>query len=61
MPLIEWEGRLIDRDAQLRELDRADAVVLLTDHDVFDLGLVASAPGFVLDTRNTLKGTRELL
>lgn len=25
MPLIEWEGRLIDRDAQLRELDRADA------------------------------------
>ena len=25
MPLIEWNGRLIDRDAQLRELDRADA------------------------------------
>lgn len=25
MPLIEFEGRLIDRDAQLRELDRADA------------------------------------
>lgn len=25
MPLVEWEGRLIDRDAQLRELDRYDA------------------------------------
>jgi UDP-N-acetyl-D-glucosamine dehydrogenase len=34
----------------------ADAVVLLVDHDAFDLDLVARAAPFVLDTRHALSG-----
>ena len=35
----------------------ADAVVLITDHDDFDLDLLAAAPVPVLDTRNRVTGT----
>jgi UDP-N-acetyl-D-glucosamine dehydrogenase len=38
------------------ELRRADAVVLLVDHDSFDLDLVASEAAYVLDTRNCVSG-----
>ncbi|GGF43650.1 UDP-N-acetyl-D-glucosamine dehydrogenase [Marmoricola endophyticus] len=41
------------------ELRAADAVVVLTDHDNLDYDLIASAPGFVLDTRHRLGGRRE--
>jgi UDP-N-acetyl-D-mannosaminuronic acid dehydrogenase/UDP-N-acetyl-D-glucosamine dehydrogenase len=37
------------------ELAAADAVVLLVDHDAFDLGLVRSSAGYVLDTRAVLE------
>jgi UDP-N-acetyl-D-glucosamine dehydrogenase len=37
------------------ELGRADAVVLLADHDAFDLSEIALAP-FVLDCRHRLSG-----
>jgi len=38
------------------ELQAADAVVLLSDHDVFDLELVEQHAQFVLDTRARLHG-----
>ncbi|WP_028660297.1 nucleotide sugar dehydrogenase [Nocardioides insulae] len=38
------------------ELASADAVVLLTDHDVFDYDLIASHGRYVLDTRNRCRG-----
>jgi UDP-N-acetyl-D-glucosamine dehydrogenase len=38
------------------ELQRADAVVLLTDHDDFDFALVRRHARYVLDTRNRLVG-----
>ncbi|MDY7083579.1 MAG: nucleotide sugar dehydrogenase [Actinomycetota bacterium] len=38
------------------ELAEADAVVLLADHDVFDLDLVAEHAAYVLDTRRRLTG-----
>ena len=38
------------------ELQRADAVVLVTDHDAFDFDLVRDHAGYVLDTRNRLDG-----
>src|SRR5436305_2116070 len=38
------------------ELGAADAVVLLTDHDAFDLDQVERAPQYVLDTRRRLTG-----
>ena len=38
------------------ELRRADAVVLLVDHDAFDLELVAAEATYVLDTRRCLAG-----
>jgi UDP-N-acetyl-D-mannosaminuronic acid dehydrogenase/UDP-N-acetyl-D-glucosamine dehydrogenase len=40
-----------------RELAKADAVVLLTDHDCFDYELVQKASGFVFDTRNRCRGS----
>lgn len=39
----------------------ADAIVVVTDHDGLDYGLLSTAPGVVLDTRNRLQGKRELL
>jgi UDP-N-acetyl-D-glucosamine dehydrogenase len=38
------------------ELAGADAVVLLVDHDLFDLDLVTRAAPYVLDTRHALSG-----
>lgn len=38
------------------ELRRADAVVILVDHDEFDLDLVAAESRYVLDTRRCLSG-----
>jgi UDP-N-acetyl-D-glucosamine dehydrogenase len=37
------------------EIDRADAIVLLVDHDAFDLDLVAQRARYVLDTRRRLR------
>lgn len=39
------------------EVSAADAVVLLTDHDSFDLDLVVDNARYVLDCRNRLSGT----
>ena len=39
----------------------ADAIVVVTDHAGLDYGLLSTAPGVVLDTRNRLQGKRELL
>lgn len=44
----------VDLDEQV--LRRADAVVLLVDHDEFDLDLVAGTASYVLDTRHCLTG-----
>jgi UDP-N-acetyl-D-glucosamine dehydrogenase len=38
------------------EVSRADLVVVLVDHDAFDLGMIASRAGHVLDTRNCVQG-----
>lgn len=43
------------------EVEAADAIVILTDHDDLDYRLIESAPGFVLDTRRKLKGKRSSL
>jgi UDP-N-acetyl-D-glucosamine dehydrogenase len=39
-----------------QELKRADAVVLVTDHDAFDYDLVTAQAALVLDTRHRLDG-----
>jgi UDP-N-acetyl-D-glucosamine dehydrogenase len=41
-------------DLTEEELAGADAVVLLTDHDAFDLDAVRTHAGYVLDTRRRL-------
>ena len=43
-------------EATAEELAAADAVVLVTDHDAFDYGMVEAHARFVLDTRNRLDG-----
>jgi UDP-N-acetyl-D-glucosamine dehydrogenase len=40
-----------------RELRRADAVVLLTDHDGFDYSMVLECGRYVFDTRNRCRGS----
>lgn len=39
----------------------ADAVVILTDHDDLDYGVIVDAPGYVFDARHRLSGVRESL
>lgn len=48
------EITLVDLDDA--ELEKADAVVLLTDHGSFDLDRIASKATYVLDTRNKMSG-----
>ena len=43
-------------DLTAAELEAADAVVLVTDHDAFDYDLVARHARYVLDTRNRVDG-----
>jgi UDP-N-acetyl-D-glucosamine dehydrogenase len=47
---------VIKVDATAEEASSADAVVLVTDHDAFDLDLIAARAGYFLDTRGQLNG-----
>ncbi len=48
------DGRVERADVTTEELAAADAVVLLTDHDAFDLGAVRNHARYVLDTRHRI-------
>ncbi len=39
------------------EVDAAEGIVLVTDHDAFDFDMIGSRARYVLDTRNRLTGT----
>ena len=43
-------------EATADELEQADAVVVVTDHDCFDYELIARHASYVLDTRNRMHG-----
>jgi UDP-N-acetyl-D-glucosamine dehydrogenase len=43
-------------EATSEEVETADAVVLVTDHDLFDYGMIETRARFVLDTRNRMRG-----
>jgi UDP-N-acetyl-D-glucosamine dehydrogenase len=45
------DGRIVRVEVSQEEIERADAVVLLTDHDDFDYDLVGSHASYVLDCR----------
>jgi UDP-N-acetyl-D-glucosamine dehydrogenase len=47
-------------DATPEELGSADAVVVLTDHDAFDLAAVAAQAAYVLDTRHRIPAGPEV-
>jgi UDP-N-acetyl-D-glucosamine dehydrogenase len=44
------------RPLDAAEVDRADCIVIVTDHTTIDYGLLANATAPVVDTRNALKG-----
>jgi UDP-N-acetyl-D-glucosamine dehydrogenase len=50
------DSRVVHVELTAEELDAADVVVLLTDHDTFDLDAVQRRAGLVLDTRRRLVG-----
>jgi UDP-N-acetyl-D-glucosamine dehydrogenase len=45
-------------DLTAEELSAADAVVVLTDHDIFDWDLVSEHSRFIFDTRHRLTGAQ---
>ncbi len=49
------DGRVQRVVASAEELAAADAVILLADHDAFDLDLVFDSARFVLDTRHRVR------
>jgi UDP-N-acetyl-D-glucosamine dehydrogenase len=51
------DARIRMCDLTSKELSTADAVVVLTDHDVFDWDLVLQHSRFIFDTRHRLTGT----
>jgi UDP-N-acetyl-D-glucosamine dehydrogenase len=51
---VDKRIRLVDLTES--EVAQADAVVLLTDHDAFDLAMVERQAACLLDTRNRLSG-----
>jgi UDP-N-acetyl-D-glucosamine dehydrogenase len=57
VPVLDEHGiRLKAEKFSAAALRRADCVVLVTDHDLFDYRLVARESKVVVDTRNALKG-----
>lgn len=50
------EGRVTHVDLSPEELDAADAVVLLVDHDAFDYEVIAATNTYILDTRHRMAG-----
>ncbi|GLW96922.1 nucleotide sugar dehydrogenase [Microtetraspora sp. NBRC 16547] len=54
--LVQFPAGIEIADVSYHELARADAVVLLTDHDCFDYDLVQRASAFVFDTRDRCRG-----
>jgi UDP-N-acetyl-D-glucosamine dehydrogenase len=52
------DSRVVRVEATREELAGADVVVLLTDHDCFDLDAVATHAGLVLDTRRKIRDQR---
>jgi UDP-N-acetyl-D-glucosamine dehydrogenase len=50
------DPRIVRVEATADEFEQADAVVLLTDHDAFDVELLAAKARYVLDTRNVVRG-----
>lgn len=48
------DGRVVRVMASAEEMEAADAVILLTDHDAFDFDVVARSARFVLDTRHRI-------
>jgi UDP-N-acetyl-D-glucosamine dehydrogenase len=54
-----WTDPFVERvDLTMDEVSRADAVVIITDHDDFDYDLVRKRARYVLDTRHRLDGPR---
>jgi nucleotide sugar dehydrogenase len=53
-----WPAGVERASYSAETLAAADAVVLVTDHDDFDLDLLAEAPVPVLDTKNRVSGPR---
>ena len=51
-----FDSRVTHVDVSRAELDAADAVVLLVDHDIFDYAAIAETTTFVLDTRHRVTG-----
>ena len=49
------DGRVVRVTVTAEEVAAADAVILLADHDAFDLELVWSSARYVLDTRHRLR------
>ncbi len=57
VPLLDEHGiKLKAEKFTAAALRRADCVVLVTDHDLFDCRLIARESKVVVDTRNALKG-----
>jgi UDP-N-acetyl-D-glucosamine dehydrogenase len=50
------DRRVVRVAATAEQLAAADAVILLADHDAFDLDLVVQHAGYVLDTRHRVTG-----
>ena len=50
------DGRITLVDATFDEAKAADAVVVLVDHDAFDLDTIVAAAPYVLDTRHCVAG-----
>ena len=53
-PLID--NRVTQTELTVHELQAADAVALLVDHDAFDYDLIESSASYVLDTRHRMRG-----
>jgi UDP-N-acetyl-D-glucosamine dehydrogenase len=56
VPTLELNGKLLKSVTVNADfLQRADCVVILTDHSVFDYGKIAATGSLILDCRNALK------
>lgn len=58
VPVLKLDGHQLAAEDLLGAAERADCVVVITDHVAFDYPALLNAAGLIVDTRNAMKGLK---
>ena len=56
VPSVKFDGHRFGAEDFASSVDRADCVVIVTDHDYYDVAWIVSKARCIVDTRNMTRG-----